>query len=62
MTLKKKEDKSVGASVLLRKGNKIFPGANTETKHGAKTEGNAIQRLPHLRSHPSYSFQTKTLL
>jgi hypothetical protein len=32
MKLKKKEHQSVGASVLLRKGNKIFMGANMETK------------------------------
>jgi hypothetical protein len=30
LKLKKKEDQSVGASVLLRKGNKILMGANTE--------------------------------
>jgi hypothetical protein len=33
-----------------------------ETKYGAETEGNAIQRLPHLRIHPMYSHQTQTLL
>ena len=33
----KKEDQSVGASVLLRKGNKILMGANMETKYRAKT-------------------------
>ena len=38
MKLKKKEDQSVGASVL-RKENKILMGANTETKYGAETEG-----------------------
>jgi hypothetical protein len=48
MKLKKKEDQSVGASVLLRKRNKIFTGANIETKCGAETEGKKIQRLPHL--------------
>jgi hypothetical protein len=61
MKLKKKEDQSVGASVLLRKGNKIFMGANTETKCGAETEGKAIQRLNHLGIHPIYSYQTQTL-
>jgi hypothetical protein len=39
---------SVGASVLLRRGNKILMGTNMETKCGAETEGKAIQRLPHL--------------
>jgi hypothetical protein len=62
MKLKKKEDQSVSASVLLIGGNKIFVGANTETKCGAETEGKAIQRLPHLGIHPIYSHQTKTLL
>ena len=48
MKLKKKEDQSVGASVLLRKGNKILTGANTETKCRAETEGKTIQILSHL--------------
>jgi hypothetical protein len=52
MKLKKKEDQSVGALVLLRRGNKILTGGNTETKCGAETEGKAIQRLPHLGSIP----------
>jgi hypothetical protein len=42
----KKEDQSVGASVL-RKGNKIPMGGDTEPKCGAKTEGKAIQRRPY---------------
>ena len=62
MRLKKKEDKSVDASVLLRRGNKILTGGNTETKHGAETEGKAIQRLPHLGIHPIGSHQSRTLL
>jgi hypothetical protein len=33
MKLEKKEDQSVGASVLLRKGNKVLRGANMETKY-----------------------------
>jgi hypothetical protein len=60
MKLKKKEDQSVGASILLRRGNKILPGANT--KCGAETEGKVIQKLPHLGIHPIYSHQTQTLL
>jgi hypothetical protein len=39
LKLKKKENQSVDASVLLRRGNKILMGANTETKYGAETEG-----------------------
>jgi hypothetical protein len=41
----KKEDQSVGALVLLIKGNKILTGVNIETKCGAETEGKAIQGL-----------------
>jgi hypothetical protein len=54
--LNNKEDQSVGALFLLRRGNKILTGANTETK------GKAIQRLPNLRIHHIYSHQTQTLL
>jgi hypothetical protein len=32
-----------------------------DTKCGTKTEGKAIQRLPHLGIHPIYSYQTQTL-
>jgi hypothetical protein len=60
--LKKKEDQSVGTSVLLRKGDKILMGANMETKCRAETEGKAIQRLSHLGIHPIYSHQNLTLL
>ena len=52
--LKKKEDQSVDASVLLRRGNRILKGGHTGTNHGTKTEGKAIQRLPHLGIHPIY--------
>jgi hypothetical protein len=54
MKLKKKKDQSVGASVLLRTGNKILMGGNMETKCGAETEGKAIQRLPHLGINPTW--------
>jgi hypothetical protein len=60
--LKKKEDQIVGASVLLRRGNKILMGGNMETKCGADTGGKAMQRLPHLGIHPIYSHQIRTLL
>jgi hypothetical protein len=62
MKLKKKEDQTVGTSVLLRKGNKILVGANMETKCRAETEGKAIQRLSHMGINPIYSHQTPTLL
>jgi hypothetical protein len=52
MKLKKKEDQSIGASMLLRRGNKILTGGNMETKCGAETEEKAAQRLPHLGIHP----------
>ena len=45
MKLKKKEDQSVSALVLLRRGNKILIGTNMETKYGAETEGKVIQTL-----------------
>jgi hypothetical protein len=53
MKFKKKEDQGVTASVLLRRGNKIFKGGNMEMKCGAETEGKAIQRLYHLGTHPT---------
>jgi hypothetical protein len=62
MKLKNKEDQSVGASVLYRKWNKLITGANTERKCEAKTEGKAIQRLPHLEIQPKHSYQSQTLL
>jgi hypothetical protein len=62
MKLKKKEDHSVGTSVLLRNGNKILMGSNMEKMYRAETEGEAIQRNPHLGIHPIYSHQTQTLL
>ena len=43
MRLKKMEDHSVDASVLLRRVIKIPMGGVTETKLGAETEGKAIQ-------------------
>jgi hypothetical protein len=54
MKLKKKEGQCVDASVLLRRGNKILMGGNTETKFVVDTEGKAIQRLPHLGINPSH--------
>jgi hypothetical protein len=55
MKLKKKEDQSVSASVLLGRSNKILMGENMETKYGAETEGKAMQRMPHLRIQPIYT-------
>jgi hypothetical protein len=52
MKFKKKEDQSVGPSVLLRNNNKILTGRNMEIKCGSETEGKAIRRLPHLGTHP----------
>jgi hypothetical protein len=62
MKLKKKEDHSVGTSVLLRSGFKIPMGGDTETKCGAETEGKAIQLLSHLGIHHICIYQTQTLL
>ena len=61
MKPKKKEDKSVDTSVLLRRGNKIPMGGDIETKCGAETEGKAVQRLPNLGIHPIDSNKTWTL-
>jgi hypothetical protein len=47
MKLKKKEEQSVQASVLLRRRNKILIEENMETKCVVETEGKAFQRLPH---------------
>ena len=44
--LKKKEDQSMGTSILLRRGNKIPIERVTETKFGAETEGGTIQSCP----------------
>jgi hypothetical protein len=62
MKLKKKEDQSVGALVLLRRGNTITTGGNTETKCGAEMEEKTIQRLPYMVNHPTYSHQMQTVL
>jgi hypothetical protein len=62
MILKKKEDKSVDTSFLLRMGNKIPMEGVTETKFRAETEGRTIQRLPHPRIHPINNHQTQILL
>jgi hypothetical protein len=59
MKLKKKEDQSVDTLILLRRGNKIPMEGVTETKCGAETEGKAIQRLPHLGIHPTYSYKPR---
>jgi hypothetical protein len=62
MKLKKKEDKNVDTSILLRRGNKIPMEGVIETKFGAKTKGMTIQKLPHLGIHPINNHQTQTLL
>ena len=55
----KKEDQCVNISVLLRSVNKIVTGGNVETKCGAEIEGKAIQKVPHLGIHPTYSYQAQ---
>ena len=59
---KKKEEQNMDTLVFLRRGNKIPTEEDTETKCGTETEGKTIQRLPHLRIHPIYSYKTQTLL
>jgi hypothetical protein len=58
----KKEDQTVETSVLLRRGNTIIMGGDTEANYGVETEVKAIQKLPHLVIHPIYSHQTQTLM
>ena len=60
--LKKNEEHSMDSLVLLRRGNKIPTGGDTETKCEAETEGKTSHRLPLLGIHPIYSNKTKTLL
>jgi hypothetical protein len=62
MKLKKKEDKTVGASVLPRRWNKIHKGGNMETMCRSESEVKSIQRLCHLWINPIYRHQTQTLL
>jgi hypothetical protein len=61
MKLKKKEDQTMDTSFLLRRGNKIPMEGVTESKFGAEPEGTTIQKLPHLRIHPTNNHQTQTL-
>jgi hypothetical protein len=62
MKLKKKEDKSVDTSFLLRMGNKIPIEEVTKTVFRDEMEGRNIQRLPHSGMYPIYNHQTQTLL
>lgn len=62
MKLKKKEDSSVDAPFFLDGGKKILKEGNTVTRSGAEIEGKAIQRLPHLPIHPTYWYQTYTIM
>jgi hypothetical protein len=62
MKLKKKEDQSVGTSMLLRRGNKISMEGVTERKYGAETERMTIQSLPHLGIYPINNHQNQTIL
>ena len=55
------EDQSVDTSVLLRSGNKITLGGDTETKCGAEPEEKAIQ-MPYLVILPTYYHPNRTLL
>jgi hypothetical protein len=61
MKLKKKDSQSVDTLVLLRGGDKIPMGGDTETKYGTETKGKTIQKLPQLEIHSIYTYQTQTL-
>ena len=61
--IKKREDKRVDTSFLLRLGNKIPMKGVTETKVGAKTKEWTIQRLPHQPPNPdTIAYASKILL
>jgi len=63
MKLKKKDNQSMNASVLLKKGEQKYSlGGDMETKFGAETERMAIQSLSHLGIQPINSHQTQTTL
>ena len=62
MKLKKKEDQGMVSPFLLRIGNKTPMEGVTEKKFGDDTEGNIIQRLPHLGIHTILNHQTRTIL
>jgi hypothetical protein len=62
MKLKKKEYQSVHTLIFLRSGNRTPMEGVTGTKCGLETEEMTIQRLMHLRIHPTYNHQTQTLL
>jgi hypothetical protein len=51
-----------GYLIFLRRGNKILLEGVIETKCGAETEGQAIQKLPYLGICPIYSHQTQIVL
>jgi hypothetical protein len=52
----------VDTSILLRRRNKIPMEGFIETKFRVEMEGMTIQRLPHLRIHPTKNHQNQTLL
>ena len=62
MMPKKEEEQSMGTLDLLRRRNKIPTEGDTETKYGAESEGETIQRLPHLGIHPIYNYKTQTIV
>jgi hypothetical protein len=49
MKLKKKEEKSVDTSILLRRGNKILMEGVRETKFRAETEGHTYISMEFLQ-------------
>jgi hypothetical protein len=46
MNLKKKKGQSVGRAILLRRGNKIFTGGNTESKYGLELKETPSRDCP----------------
>jgi len=51
MKLKKNNDQSADASLLLKRGTKIFIGGDMETKFGAETEEACPTCGPYIYNH-----------
>jgi hypothetical protein len=61
MKFMKKGDQRVDTLFLVRRAKTVPMGGDTETKCGAETVREAIQRLPYQEIHPIYSYQTQAL-
>ena len=55
MKLNKKKHQNVDTLALLRRGNYISTGGDTETMCGAESKGKTFQKLPHMGNQPIQS-------